>query len=134
MTTTVVPESRITFPSGLVGQPDWKSFVLVTPEEGPVHLLQSTEHTELALMVTDPFQIVPEYDISLSDEDCMALGLGPDERPTLLCTLSVYEEQITTNLVGPLVINSRTGYAKQVVILDSPYSTRHPVASIAQDA
>jgi flagellar assembly factor FliW len=134
MTTTVATDTQIVFANGLVGQPDWKNFVLLTPEDGPIHLLQSTEYAELSLMVTDPFQIVPEYSITISDDDSAALGLGPDERPQLLCTLSVYQEQITTNLVGPLVINTRTGYAKQVVVTDSPYSTRHPVASIAQAA
>src|SRR5215212_5277672 len=130
MTTTVAVESPITFPTGLVGQPDWKNFVLVKPDDGPVALLQSTEHAELALMVTDPFQIVPEYDVALSDADCAALGLSEDEQPKLFCTLSVYQEQITTNLVGPIVVNARTGHARQVVMVDSPYSTRHPVATI----
>ncbi len=134
MTTTVATDTQIVFANGLVGQPDWKNFVLLTPEDGPVHLLQSTEYAELSLMVTDPFQIVPDYSITISDDDFAALGLRPDEQPRLLCTLSVYQAQITTNLLGPLVINTRTGYAKQVVVVDSPYSTRHPVASLAQDA
>jgi flagellar assembly factor FliW len=134
MTTSVTTDSRITFANGLVGQPDWKNFILVAAEDGPVQLLQSIEHAELALMVTDPFQIVPEYDLELSDADCAALDLGPNERPALLCTLSVHQEQITSNLVGPLVINTRTGSARQVVLLDSPYSTRYPVAPVRGDS
>lgn len=133
MTTTVTEASRITFTNGLVGQPDWKNFVLIRPEEGPVQLLQSTEHDELALMVTDPFELIPEYDITLSDDDCAALGLSDNERPILLCTLSLYRDQVTTNLIGPLVINQRTGLAKQIVLVDSPYSTRHPVSRLEQD-
>ena len=123
----------ITFPEGLVGQPDWKQFVLVTPtEDVPVKLLQSIDNEKLALMVTDPVRLVTDYAMQLSDDDSEVLGLSPDERPVVLTTISIYGDQITTNLAGPLVINTRTRQGKQVVLVDSAYSTRHPVATLAE--
>src|SRR5260370_26159090 len=108
--TAVVPDSEtlIVFPNGLVGQPDWKRFVLMTPEEdGTIQVLQSVEQTELALMVTNPMQIIANYSVPLSRDERAVLELQPDEPPTVLCTITIHSTLITTNLVGPLVITMR---------------------------
>lgn len=129
----IVPalDSLIVFPNGLVGQPDWKQFVLLSPEkDGAIQVLQSVEFSELALMVTNPQWLVPNYTVSLSREERSILQLNADEQPTLLCTISVHNNQITSNLVGPLVFNSRNHIGTQVVVADSAYTTRHPVAAI----
>ncbi len=134
--TTVVPDSEtlIVFPNGLVGQPDWKRFVLMTPEEdGTIQVLQSVEQAELALMVTNPMQIIANYSVPLSRDERAVLELEADEQPTVLCTISIHSNLITTNLVGPLVVNSRNGLGAQVVVIDSPYSTRHPVAVLGAE-
>jgi flagellar assembly factor FliW len=36
---------------------------------------------------------------------------------------------VTANLLGPLVINDRTGHGRQLVLATSEYSARHVVAS-----
>jgi len=134
--TAVVPDSEtlIVFPNGLVGQPDWKRFVLMTPEaDGTIQLLQSVEQAELALMVTNPLQIIANYNVPLSRDERAVLELEADEQPTVLCTISIHSNLITTNLVGPLVVNSRNGLGTQVVVIDSPYSTRHPVAVLGAE-
>jgi len=119
----------IVFPNGLVGQPDWKRFVLLSPEEDTtIRVLQSVEHAELALMVTNPLQLVANFSVPLSREERSILELEADEQPELLCTVSIHNNVITTNLVGPLAVNSRNNLGTQIVVVDSPYSTRHPVA------
>ena len=124
-------KTLIVFPNGLIGQPDWKQFELITPEDdGTIQVLQSMEHSELALMVTDPCEIIENYTVPLTAEERSILDLNPDEMPTLLCTISIHNALITTNLVGPLVVNSRNRIGTQVVVVDSPFSTRHPVAQL----
>src|SRR5258708_29432626 len=91
-------DSLIVFPNGLVGQPDWRRFVLVTPEdEATIQVLQSVDDANLALMVTDPVQIVPDFNVPLSSDDRLLLDLDDDEQPTLWCTISIHNEVITTN-------------------------------------
>jgi flagellar assembly factor FliW len=134
---TVPHDDIITFPTGLVGQPDWKRFVLLTidEEEAGVGLLQSIDNEDLSLLVTNPTQFLPTYNVELDDVDRAQLGLSANDEPLLLTTLSVHGDSITTNLVGPLVINPNTLAAKQIVLTDSDYSTRHPLASVeAQQA
>jgi flagellar assembly factor FliW len=129
--TALSPESIITFPHGLVGQPEWKRFVLITSDEdGGLAVLQSVDNDQLSLMVTDPVQLLPEYVVELSSADRTLLGLDSEQQPLLLTTVSIHGEQITTNLIGPLVINPRTRAAKQVVLADTLYTTRYPVASV----
>ena len=127
----VASNGVVTFAQGLVGQPDWKRFSLTAPDEdGLVAVLTSVEDESLALMVTNPGLILPDYGVELSFDDEAELGIQPGDQPLVLTTLSVHGRNITTNLVGPLVINPRTLAAKQVVLTDTLYSTRHPVAEV----
>jgi flagellar assembly factor FliW len=50
-----------------------------------------------------------------------------------LCCLDVptVELLITANLLGPLIVNPRTRQGRQVVLTESGYSTRHPVARLS---
>lgn len=120
----------IYFPEGLIGCADWRSFVLVAvSEDEPVQLLQSTEEPEIALLVTDPRLIDPDYVCPLGPSDRALLRLADDDEPLLLCTLTLRREpaSITANLVGPIVINLRERLGKQVVLADTAYSARHLV-------
>lgn len=126
-------ESEIVFPNGLVGQPDWRRFVLLTPEsDATIQVLQSMDDAGIALMVTNPRQIISGYKVPLSSDDRALLDLGADEQPVLMCTLSIHNELVTANLVGPLVINRRSRIGTQLVIVDSPYSTRHPLTQLGE--
>ncbi len=132
--TIAAHDSQIVFPNGLVGQPEWKRFVLLTPDDTTIQVLQTTENPELALMLTDPQQIVENYSVPLSAEERSVLQLDADEEPTFLCTVSIHNNLITTNLVGPIAFNGRTHVGTQVVLTDSVYSTRHPVAALSAQA
>ena len=125
-------EDIITFAEGLVGQPEWKRFVLLTldEDEAGVGLLQSIDIQDLSLLVTDPAQFLPDYTFELSDGDREQLRLDASTDPMVLTTLSVHGQMITTNLVGPLVINPVSRVAKQIVLTDSNYSTQHLVTQI----
>lgn len=120
----------IFFPEGLIGCEQWRSFVLLgVSEDEPVRLLQSTEEPAIALLVTDPRLVAPDYACPLSPADHALLRLTAGDEPYILCTLTLHREpaSITANLVGPIVINAREGLGKQVVLADVPYSVRHPV-------
>ena len=71
---------------------------------------------------------------ALSADDRASLGLAPGAAPTIYCTLSVAADGlITANLLGPLVVNPATRRGRQLVLTDSGYSTRHPVARLASE-
>jgi flagellar assembly factor FliW len=126
--------ATITFPEGLIGCPNWHNFVLMTDsqEDLPVAVLQSQDDPKVALMITNPALLVPEYTVTLSVEARQALQLETGT-PTTYCTLSVTQDgSLTANLLGPLVVNPSNRRGMQLVLSESAYSTRHPVALLGR--
>jgi flagellar assembly factor FliW len=133
-----VQDEAIVFADGLVGCHEWKRFQLLTDDDDEeplaVAVLQSLDFPEVSLLVTDPRLLLADYNPRLSAEDRGFLGLDDQTQATLFCTLSTAQDGwITANLMGPLVVNPATRRAKQVVLVDSLYSARHPVAQLATD-
>jgi flagellar assembly factor FliW len=130
-------DATIVFSAGLVGCEDWKQFVLMVDadEDLPVAVLHCLDVPTVSLMVTDPTLALAPYDVPLTAEDRADIGLSEGERPQLFCTLSLTSDGwVTANLLGPLVINPRTRRGKQLVLTESPYSNRHPITRVDQEA
>lgn len=132
-TIDIEEEQVIFMPSGMIGFPEEKRFVLLRHEEGsPFFWLQSVENDSLAFVLTDPLWFQPDYDIEISPEDTERLELDrASEGIQTLVVVSIHPSngtsEITANLLGPIVINLRNRLAKQIVLYRSPYSHRHPV-------
>jgi flagellar assembly factor FliW len=137
ITRDTAADIAITFADGLVGCQDWKQFVLLTDdgdEHLPVALLQSLDNPEVSLMVTDPRFVDPAYSAALTSEDIADLDLAENALPVVYCTLSTGDGWLTANLLGPLVVNPSNRRAKQIVQIDSTYTTKHPVVRLGEDA
>ncbi|MDA8189249.1 MAG: flagellar assembly protein FliW [Dehalococcoidales bacterium] len=120
----------ISFPSGLVGFQEWRRFVLLDdPEEAPLAVLQCVDDTDVSFLVTDPRHIFSDYKLELPLEEADQLGIESAEDGRVLCILTVKDGpvRVTANLLGPVVINTRTMIARQVILQDSQYSAQHPV-------
>jgi flagellar assembly factor FliW len=124
-------ESReLHFDEGLIGCPDWRKFVLEPDAAGPaILLLRSLDEAGVALYVADPFTILPEYEFEVGEEDSRDLALSDPGDAFVLVVLTVHADpaSVTANLLGPLVINVRTGRGRQLVLAESGYSVRHPI-------
>lgn len=124
-------EGVIDFPVGIFGFPDAKSFVVLPAQRDGFYWLQSIEFTALTFMALDPFVHVPGFSVELADAD-VAL-LGPSEASDIvvlaIVTLSRDAEGgATANLQGPVAINVARRTGRQLVVQDSQYGTRHPIA------
>ena len=123
---------ELTFEAGLIGCPDWRRFELETETAGPaIHTLRCLDAPDVALYVCDPFTIVPDYEFEVGEPDASALELKDPSDALVLVVLTVRTDPagVTANLLGPLVINSRTGRGRQLVLAASEYSVRHAVAA-----
>jgi len=141
LTTILGQESQpIEFVTGLIGLEEWRQFVLITHPAGePLRLLQSLDNPRLSLIVGDPRQIISDYQASLTEADIQKLRYEGDPRflesdepdMAVYCILSVEEEpfNVTVNLLGPVIINWKTGLALQIVLTDADYSSRYPLTS-----
>ena len=125
----------VTVEGGLLGFPDAVTFVRIPVDDAEGWLwLQSTTDHDLAFLAIAPFRFFPDYDIELADADVAALELSDPTDAEVLALVTVRHNEaggvasVTANLMGPAVINSRTGLGRQVVLADSDHSTREPIA------
>ena len=96
-------------------------------------LLGKTDMTGLniALPVLEPFLFEPDYGFELPDRDAEELGMEGPEDAFVRCILTLREapEDVTANLLAPIVFCRRTHLARQVVLQESEYPLRRPVFS-----
>lgn len=125
----------IEFSSGLLGFRNAKRFVLLQPDpDGAFRWLQSVDEPELAFVVTDPGLFVTGYEVPIRREQMAALDLGSIDDAQVLVIVNRYGQSLTGNLQGPLVINTKSRAAQQLVLSDQRWATRHKLVDLGQEA
>lgn len=114
-------ENKIEFVSPILGFEDENEFVLIREKEDlPFLWLQSLKTPELAFLLADPFVFFPDYSVELDNsyntEDIVIY---------VIVNLNEDFKLSTANLVAPIVIDIKNRKASQIVLQDSPYTTRH---------
>jgi len=127
-----VDESRlIRFPKGILGFPDEQAYALIqTAEESVFYWLQAVDRPSLAFVVCDPRLFVPDYVAPVKLDDLSQIGLTDPSAAQVFIIVNKVDNLLTGNLQGPLVVNVETREAKQLVLSDRRYSTRHPLMSL----
>lgn len=117
------------FPAGIPAFEQEKQFVIVPMDEsGPFYFLQSVSNPDLCLVIAQPFSFFPKYEIDVTDEELVLLGMDSERKNlALYVVLTVPEDYklTTANLLAPIIINSENRQAMQYVAVKTSYSTRH---------
>jgi len=121
-----LPESQVlSFPRGLIGFMGHKEFTLLKiREESPFLVLQSLSEPSLGLLVTDPYQFLTDYEVSIGEADLKMLGVTSREQVTILVTVTIPQgmpERTTLNLSGPIVINNEARLGLQIPQMEGHY-------------
>ena len=132
--TLEVDESRfINFERGILGFPDTVAYGLVqTGEESAFYWLQAIDREDLAFVVCDPRLFVHDYRAPVKAEDLAPIGLTDPERAQVFIIVNKTDDMLTGNLQGPLVVNVETCQARQLVLSDKRFSTRHPLMRLSE--
>jgi len=95
--------------------------------ESPMEWMQSLKSTHLAFVVTDPYLYQPDYKLKLSEEDKKRVELEEGDLYLTRAIVTIPENysEMTANLIAPLVINKDKGVARQFVLTNMDYDTRH---------
>lgn len=128
----IADEHVVAFPDGLLGFPESHRFAMIDSHDtGTYFWLQSVDDPSLAFLTVVPWAFFPEYEPDLPEAEQEALQLDNAADAIVLCLLTVHREQklITANLLGPLVVNARTRLGRQVVLAESGYPVRAPLAA-----
>ncbi len=123
-----VPDPQVySFPEGILGFADLRTYAIHAPKPGPFQWLQSAEVPSLAFVVTDPGLFFPDFGVQSRPEDLAQIQLSSAGDAVVLVILTVPKNpaEITANLVGPLVFNAKAKLARQVVMSDPKWSTKH---------
>ncbi len=122
---------EITVLGGLAGftTSDRYALVEVSPSS-PLFRLCSLDEPGLDFVVVPPAVFFPDYAPEIDDVTAGRLGLtdAADALPLLILTVGKDLTSSTANLMAPVVINSRTLRAAQVVV-EGTYPLRAPLSS-----
>jgi flagellar assembly factor FliW len=132
---TVAENQVFTFDLGIPGFPEARRFALVPTRSDGMFWLQSADFEALTFLVVDPFRFVDEYAVDLGPAELGPLAPQDASEILVLAILTLPRspgEPATANLQGPLALNLTQRKGRQVILQDSPYDVRHPVALPSQ--
>jgi len=118
---------KLQFEEGIFGFEHIKEYYLIDANLAPFMLLQSTEDESIGFIVCDPFLFFPDYEFDLSDDARNVLSLkdSSDLLVLIIVTLSDKIEEVSANLIGPIIINIKTHKAMQYIVNNPKYNTKH---------
>ncbi|PKK92001.1 MAG: flagellar assembly protein FliW [Candidatus Wallbacteria bacterium HGW-Wallbacteria-1] len=128
----VAADTVITFREGLLGFADSHRFTILSGDEDSLFKwLQSVEDGSLAFIVIEPDLFMEDYSIDLSESDVKGLEIENPEDVNVLTLVTVPSnpQEISANLQGPLVINSRKLLGKQVISTNLDHKLRYYLLS-----
>ena len=124
----------LTFPKGLLGFPQLTAFRLFEPSDGyPLKFLQAVDQPEISFVCMDPAGLKPDYTVPLNEDEAAELGIETPEEALILTLVVIPEDprRMTTNLAGPLVVNTRTRLGLQAALPSDRFPLKFPVFSPA---
>ena len=123
-------ETVIQFDEGLIGFSDCKNFVLMENEEiSPFRRLQSTDRPEVGFLVIDPSLILANYHSMIPKREWESLELSSPAAgiSLVICIIGPSPSESTGNFQAPLILNYEQMAGKQIILTDTPLTSRHPL-------
>ncbi|MCK4384940.1 MAG: flagellar assembly protein FliW [candidate division Zixibacteria bacterium] len=115
-------------PKGILGFSQLSRYVIIEKSEyDPFRGLQSVEDPDVTFVMVDPTLFFPNYKLEVNEKELEELNFQQMKELDTYVIVTVLPDlsQSSADLLGPLVINSKKRIAKQVVMPDSPYTTKH---------
>jgi flagellar assembly factor FliW len=126
----IAEEKVLNFEDGLPGFDNCFRFTIISSEEtDPFLWLQSLEEPDVALAVINPFRLFPDYAPVVNETDLAKIG-NPSDEDILALTVAVIPvkyENMTTNLISPILINLKSNQARQIIMENSNYQVKQPI-------
>lgn len=115
------------FPFGLPAFENVRRFAFIpNPQIHPFVIMQALDATDLSFVCIDPYRICRDYTVEVEEAVVAALDLGSPQDAWLcnLVTVSDHIEEVTANMMCPIVVNTRAHTAQQVILDSSGYPLR----------
>lgn len=126
-------EKIIKFTQGLLGFFDIKRYIILdhpNRADVPFKWLQAIDEPDLAFVITDPLLFCPDYNPEIDEQDLRDLHIADVSECGIIVIVTIpYEapDKMTSNLMGPVIVNLRTREAKQIVLRGEEYPLHYPL-------
>ncbi len=116
---------------GLLGFSQFHRYVLIEHQrETPFLWLQCLDKADLAFVVIDPRNLLSDYHPASLAQAMRDLEVKNPEDLKILAILTIppgKPQEMTANLMGPVVINLKTRQGRQLIVEETNYSHKHRV-------
>jgi len=130
-TIEVDPNKIITLSSPFLGFSESIHFILRPhAQDSPFMWLQSLDNPELAFVVISPTLLQEEYNPTIPRQTTNELDIQSVQELDMLLLLTIPSgnpQEMTANLLGPLIINTTKRLAKQIVLDPKKYNPCLPL-------
>lgn len=126
----VSEKQKVFFKNGILGFEEIHNFFLLDTEEGsPFYWFQALEEPEIAFVIIDPRFIEPDYKLDIDKKELEEIEITKEEDLLIFTIVTIYDkpEDITVNLLGPLIINKINLIGKQAINQNDTYLIKHPL-------
>lgn len=128
---TIDREKIIDFAEGPLAFEKYTKFIIIDSgtSEFPFSFLQSIDEEKVGFVVMDPFLFKKDYDFVIEEEIVEELEIEKEEDLAIYSILVIPKEveDITANLMAPIIVNQKTKKARQVVLQNTEYSTKYNI-------
>ncbi|WP_428909637.1 flagellar assembly protein FliW [Niallia sp. Krafla_26] len=123
------------FDKGIPGFPEEKQFVILSLPDNDIYaILQSTNTPTIGFVIVDPFLFFRDYDFEIDDATVEQLMIEKEIDVQVYSILTIQDpfEKTTANLQAPVIMNSKNNKAKQLILNDGKYQTKHLIVPHAK--
>ena len=125
-----IDENKIIhFNRGIPAYSSEKEFVIIPyNSDSPYLFMQSVKSPDLAFFITSPYYFFPDYEFEIADDVISELNIQSPDDILVYVIITVpggSVKDMTANLLAPVIINTKNLNAKQNVIENSSYTTKH---------
>ena len=134
----IAKKDIIHFPEGIFAFEHLKKYALIpTRKKLSFKWLQSLEDKNIAFLVTDPTEFIPNYSPAIYEGSLGIIEAKKHTEVDLYCIITVPSnkpEAMTINLQGPILINLRRMLAAQFISEDETHAIREPLIRILENS
>ena len=116
---------------GLIGLSGHQNYIIIRyQDDSPFYWLQCVDDPDLALVMINPLMFKADYDPPIPLSIHQELGVQSAEDLSIFVIVTIppgRPQEMTANLLGPVVVNPNSRKAKQLVLDDRIYSHRYQV-------
>ena len=118
------------FENGLYGFEHLRRFVFINRSknpDNPFKLMISLDNSNISFVVVSPFEICKDYEIDIEDLELNKIGVAQSSDIIVLSIVTLSKENISLNLKSPIILSLATNKAKQIILKDDRYDTKHTI-------